>query len=194
MTSEKVDLASEQPRRRTTFVRQSVMPAPRKLRKVSEIGALRVERLDLVASTSWLPELPENAGFEEARSLLAEASERRPEAVELQNTSDWTEERCLKLYAEKIRATGTPAHPTGMNWDYRFSGVLGTRSRPGCYVARDVSVLAAQFVELPVPLVAPHADWRRVARERGSDDRRTILDTLKLLAEDEQRRLFGRLV
>lgn len=158
----------------------------RKLWNVDGIGSLQVKRLDLFASRVWDSTLPCNAGFEEARSLLGDASGSHPESVALHDASNWSEDQRRTFYKDRLKDTASLLHPSGMRWDYRLRTVLGTNSRRGCYTGGDVSVLVVEFVSPPVPLAAPHAKWKY-------EGQRTMLDVLRLLAPDQQHRLFGRL-
>ncbi len=158
----------------------------RKLWNVEEIGALQVRRLELFATAGWDPTFPWNASFEEARSLLEGASGRRHGFVALHDVSDWSEDQRRDLYEERIKHTASPLHPTGRRWNYKLRTVLGTNSRRGCYTGAVVPVLIVKFADPPVPLVAPHAKWK-------NGGQRTMLEVLRLLAPDQQRRLFGRL-
>ena len=155
------------------------------LLKAGEIGSRQVLRIELWWSRDqFTPDFEAwNAGFEEARDLLTQASERHPETVKVYDAVTQDESRAL--YEQCVKPSAAPS-PSSW-WNYRISGIFG---RDGHRTGWAVPLLLVQFRDVTVPYAAPHEE-RRGRDGSRTRPRRMILDVLRLLGLAEQQRLFG---
>lgn len=158
------------------------------LLKAADIGSRQVVRIGLWWSRGQLAPGFEayNAGFEEARDLLTAAAGHHPATVTVYDAV--TEDEGLDLYEQSVKPSASPGQSSW--WDYRISGVFGSRQHPGCWTGRAVPLLLMHFDGAPAPYAVPHEERRE---HDGSRERqvRTILDVLRMLNPAEQERLFG---
>lgn len=156
------------------------------LRRAESVADLRVVRMDLWYSPHQTQPWPTNAGFEEARTLVARAAQTHPAELAL-NESERSIDEAMGLYAEHVKPTASPM--TQGSWDYRVSGLFGSNQYHGSWTGREVPLLVITFAEVAIPFVAPYEERRR----DGSATRtlHTILDVLRALNPDDQEHLFG---
>lgn len=159
------------------------------LSRAESLAGLRVVHLDLWWSPQHTQEWPCNARFQDARTLLTLAAESQPAEVAI-HEADPSFDDAVQLYEERVKLTASPM--TQGSWNYRVSGIFGSKQYHGCWTAREVPLLLVTFAEVATSLVAPHEERRR----GGSSDRqfRTILDVLHMLNPEDQERLFDRLL
>jgi len=157
------------------------------LSRAESLASLRLIQLDLWWSPQHTQPWPCNAGFEDARTLLATAAENHPGEISVHET-ELSPDEAVQLYEERVKPSASPM--TQGSWNYRVSGIFGSNQYRGCWTAREVPLLLVTFAEVATALVAPHEERRR----SGSSDRqlRTILDVLHKLNPEHQERLFDR--
>lgn len=158
------------------------------LLRVGGIGSRRVARIGLWWSRGQLaPEFEVyDAGFEEARDLLAKAAGRHPKTVKVYDAV--TEDEGRDPYEQSVKPSASPGESSW--WDYRISRVFGSKQYPGCWTGRTVPLLLVYFDSVLTPYAAPHEE-RRERDGSGERQLRTILDVLRRLGPAEQERLFG---
>lgn len=156
------------------------------LSRAENLADRHVAHIDLLWSPQLTQPWPCNAGFENARTLLASAAERHPTEVSLVE-AEYSADQALQLYETYVKPSASGV--TEGSWNYRVSGVFGSNQYPGCWTAREVPLLVVTFSEVGTPLVAPHEERRR----SGSSERplRTILDVLQMLRPEDQEHFFG---
>ena len=166
------------------------MTTATRLRRAESMADLRVVRMDLWYSPNQTQPWPSNAGFEDARKLVARAAHTHPAELAL-NESERSIDAAMALYEEHVKPTASPM--TQGSWDYRVSGLFGSNQYHGSWTGREVPLLVITFAEVATPFVAPYEERRR----DGSAARplHTILDVLRALNPDDQERFFaGRLL
>ena len=158
------------------------------LLRAGDIGSRHVARIGLWWSWGQVGPGFEayNAGFEEARDLLTEAVGRHPKTVKVYDVV--TKDEGRDLYEHSVKLSASPGEARW--WDYRITGVFGSKQYPGCWTGRTVPLLLVHFDGVLTPYPAPHEE-RRERDGSGERQVRTILDVLLMLGPAEQERLFG---